>query len=135
MKTYKGKKKNGTAWTRVWGHRNWHRSFLLTSLSLDVMLWQDQHWLSGSWRLWAMNFPKGLHSLCQKFLKFHGRGNIDTASSLVLGVNSQHCLEIAPFQALSLLSCRGWGYRWNKLCCHRIKLITDQGFEKGRPFL
>lgn len=82
-----------------------------------------------------MNFPKGLHSLCQKFLKFHGRGNIDTASSLVLGVNSQHCLEIAPFQALSLLSYRGWGYRWNKLCCHRIKLMTDQGFEKGRPFL
>lgn len=82
-----------------------------------------------------MNFPKGLHSLCQKFLKFHGRGNIDTASSLVLGVNFQHCLEIAPSQVLSLLSSRGWGYRWNKLCCHRIKLMTDQGFEKGRPFL
>lgn len=132
VKTYKGKKKDDTVWTRVWGHRNWHRSFLLTSRSLDVVLWQDQHRLSGNWKLWAMEFRKGLHSLWQKSSKFHGHGNINTASRLVLGVYSQHWLEIALFQALSLLFYWGWGYGWNKLCCHRIKLVMDQGFEKGK---
>lgn len=83
--------------------------------------------------LWTTLFPKGLHSMLQKPSKFCGLRKKCTASNPVLGVHNSAPsgkLSIPSVISLTLLYSQG-----NKRCPRQIKVLTDEGPEKGRPFL